>query len=385
MSLRPVKILVVDDSAVIRGLMAKVIESTEGLQLAGTAMHGEAALAFLKRNPVDIVVLDVEMPVMNGLDALRQIQIQFPGTHVIMASALTTAGAKVTVEALAQGAAGCVAKPQAKSASDAIQQVGAELVPLIRALTNKPEANGPDGAIVTEAENRSHSETNVPRTNIAYPTPLKADTATRSTGSSVLRRMPRPVQAIVIGTSTGGPKALSQIMSSIDDTIWQPILIVQHMPAAFTPMLAKHLGSDSRRVCVEAQTGMPILPRQIYVAPGDYHLEVVRKGADIVAQLHQAAPEHYCRPSVNPLFRTAADVWGKHLAAVMLTGMGDDGIEGTQAVHQAGGYILAQDAVSSVVWGMPGAVVKAGLHDEMLSLSEIAGRLRQIALWKGAA
>lgn len=385
MSPRPVSVLVVDDSAVIRGLMARVIEGTEGFKLAGTAMHGEAALAFLRRNAVDVVLLDVEMPVMNGLEALRHIQAEFPRVHVIMASALTTAGAQVTVQALAQGAAGCVAKPQAKSAADAIAQVGAELVPLIQALVIRPDLEQPVPAslagITTEAGGRRTSTPSSFNGSSATIGHREAPPAV----ASFRRKMPRPIDAIVIGTSTGGPKALSQILYNIDETVWQPILIVQHMPAAFTPMLAKHLGSDARRVCVEAQTGMPIRPRQIYVAPGDYHLEVVRQGNEVFARLNQNPPEHYCRPSVNPLFRSAAEVWGKRLAAVMLTGMGDDGIESTQLVHQVDGYILAQDAASSVVWGMPGAVVKAGLCDECLPLSEIPSRIRQIAAWKGVA
>lgn len=333
----------VDDSAVVRGLLVRALESDPGIAVIGTAMHGMAALSSLRKQPAHVVVLDVEMPVMDGLTALPHILSEFPQTRVIMASALTQEGAEPTVRALALGAAGCIAKPTATSVSASIEQLGNELLPLVKAL-GQP--------LVVEKQPLHHS------------LPTEQAPAVRASRF-------RP-DLLVIGSSTGGPNALSCVLSELPDNVRCPILLVQHMPPTFTPMLAKHLGKDSGRPCQEALNGGVIERGHIYVAPGDYHLSIGKSDGQMITLLDQSSPQHFCRPSVNPLFRSAAELYGHRVLAVMLTGMGEDGIEGTREVAARSGYIIAQDEASSVVWGMPGAVVREGLADEVLPLSHIA-------------
>lgn len=353
MSSPPIRVVVVDDSVVVRGLLAKSVELDPALQLVGTAMHGEAALSLLKRSPADVVVLDVEMPVLDGIATLQRIQAEHPQTRVIMASALTQEGADVTCRALSLGAAGCIAKPVSSSISGSMDQLARELLPLIHAV---------GGA------RRSSSHTPL---STAPPSNLAARRRSPATPD---------FQAIAIGTSTGGPQALKSLLSSLPSDFPLPIFIVQHMPPMFTPMLAKHLASDTRRPCREAVDMETIEPGRMYVAPGDFHLELERSEQKVRVRLNQNPQENFFRPSVNPLFRSAARCYGPQLLAVMLTGMGDDGCAGTRAVVDLGGHVIAQDEATSVVWGMPGAVVRAGLAHEVLPLDQIGPRILKFCL-----
>lgn len=348
MSPERIRVLIVDDSAVIRGLLSRALETDSEIVVAGTAMHGDLALTFLRRNHIDVVLLDVEMPVMDGLTTLRHIQREFPHVRVVMASSLTQKGAQTTVEALAAGAAGCIAKPQARSAAESVDELVRELVPLVKALGCQPNFARPSA----------------PVRNVAPVAPKPPSI---------------PPQVLVIGSSTGGPNALHEVLSMLPADFPLPILIVQHMPPMFTPMLAKHLAKDSGRPCAEAVHGAPIERGRTYVAPGDYHVTIEKRDR-MVMLLNHAPAEHYCRPSVNPLFRTAAEWYGKSVLAVMLTGMGDDGIEGTRLVKERGGYVIAQDEATSVVWGMPGAVVKEHLADEVLPLPAIARAIQRLCV-----
>lgn len=346
MNFPEIRVLVVDDSAVVRGLLAKALETDPQIKLAGTAMHGEAALAILKKQPVDVVILDVEMPVMDGLTTLERIQREHSGVKVIMVSSATYDGAETTVKALALGAAGCIAKPVGASISQSIGKVAAELIPLVKALGSSSR-----GALPPAVQSRMSSVAILP---------------------SARRASSAPPSLLIIGASTGGPQALRTVLTALPVDFPLPILIVQHMPSTFTPMLAKHLARDGCRPCAEAIHGEPIESGHTYIAPGDFHMEVTQRGDRSCLALHQGPPEHYCRPSVNPLFRSAADCHGHGVLAVMLTGMGDDGIEGTAAVVSHGGAVIAQDEASSVVWGMPGAVVRAGLAHEVVPLTAVA-------------
>ena len=346
MSKQQIQVLVVDDSAVVRGLIARALETDPGIAVNGTAMHGEAALSWMRNHQIDVVILDVEMPVMDGLTALKCIQSEFPAAKVIMASSLTQAGAETTVEALALGAADCIAKPVSSSTADSISQLLEQLVPLVKAL-GKQVANLSHGRSSRAIFHRSHHHEAAPL-------------------------------AVVIGTSTGGPNALTKLLTALPDDFPLPILIVQHMPPTFTPMLAKHLAQDTGRPCSEAIDGGMIERGHTYVAPGDYHLLVDKQADQMITRLNQGPKEHYCRPSVNPLFESAADWYRKSLLAVMLTGMGDDGIEGTRKVVGSGGQVIAQDEASSVVWGMPGAVVNENLAQSVLPLDEIASEILEL-------
>ncbi len=347
MTNRQVRVLVVDDSAVVRGLLARALETDSGIKVVGTAMHGEQALNFMRRNPVDVVVLDVEMPVMDGLTALEKIQAEFPAAHVIMASGLTYEGAETTVKALALGAAGCIAKPAARSTAESIEILVQQLVPLVIALGAHPVAAEEPAPI--------------------FPSPAHS-----------IRQPVVPPAVLVIGSSTGGPKALTTVLSGLSRDFPLPILIVQHMPPLFTPMLAKHLAQDSGRPCQEAKHGQKIERNNTYVAPGDYHVVIEKRDNYMITTLNQDSPEHFCRPSVNPLFRSAAEWYGKSVLAVMLTGMGEDGIEGTRSISARQGYIIAQDQATSVVWGMPAAVVRENLAHQVLPLDKIAPAIERL-------
>jgi two-component system chemotaxis response regulator CheB len=335
----PIRVLVVDDSAVVRGLLARALESDAGIKVVGTAMHGDLALLYLSRNPVDVAVLDVEMPVMDGLTALRRIQAEYPRVRVIMASSLTQSGAQTTVEALALGAAGCIAKPNARNTSESIDQLVGELVPLVKCLANR------------------------------QPDPVPATVASRPAFKK--KTSNSPPHLIAIGSSTGGPNALREVLTALPVDFATPIVIVQHMPPSFTGLLAKHIAKDTRRPCREVVDGEPIARGTTYVAPGDYHVVVDKRDDRMILRLTQDPAEHFCRPSVNPLFRSAAEWYGKSLLSVTLTGMGEDGIEGTRLVAERGGAIIAQDQATSVVWGMPAAVVRENLADQVLPLSMI--------------
>ena len=307
-------------------------------------MHGLAAIAWLRKNEADVVVLDVEMPVMDGLTALKSILEEFPQTQVIMASSMTYEGAETTIEALKIGAAECIAKPVAKSAADSISQLTRQLLPLVKALAQ-------------------------------HKTPHARPSDVSSAPSPPTGAIP---QVVVVGSSTGGPKALSALVAGLPADFDTPILITQHMPPMFTPMLAKHLAQDGGRPCHEASHGMLIERGHTYVAPGGFHMAIDHKNDHMLTVLNQDPPEHYCRPSVNPLYRSAAKWYGAATLAVMLTGMGEDGIEGARELAGLGAPIIVQDKASSVVWGMPAAIANAGLANEILPLDQIPAAIERI-------
>jgi two-component system, chemotaxis family, protein-glutamate methylesterase/glutaminase len=349
---RSTKVLVVDDSAVIRGLLTRILSQDPQIEVLGTAMHGGAALAWLKNQTVDVVLLDVEMPVMDGIETLRRIQQLPDPPKVIMASSLTVAGAKISLLALSLGASACIAKPTGVTAADAVQVISRELIPLVKNLGNG-----------TAATKKTESAEAAKR-----PSPIFC----RKSKPAV------PPSLLVVGASTGGPNALNRLLQDLGPDFSVPTLIVQHMPPMFTAMMASHLQNDCQRRVKEAEHLEFVQPGVTYVAPGDFHLEVVRSGLTYQLQLNQLPDEHFCRPSVNPLFRTAARATGGKVLAVMLTGMGSDGIEGSRDIADQGGYIIAQDEASSVVWGMPGAVAQAGLANEVLPLPQIGRRVSQL-------
>ncbi|MCA9069642.1 MAG: chemotaxis-specific protein-glutamate methyltransferase CheB, partial [Planctomycetaceae bacterium] len=314
---QPIRVLIVDDSAVVRGLLSKTMESDPELVVAGSVMNGERALAWLSGNAADVVLLDVEMPVMDGLTTLNHLQQKHPHIKTIMVSSLTESGGNATVKALSMGAAGCVAKPRTNGIADSIELLCRELLPLIKAV----------GQRVNKGSDSKISSGN-PGWN-SKPSHLNSRSASTP-------------EVVVIGSSTGGPKALQDVLTALPVDFPIPILIVQHMPATFTPILAKHLTRDTQRPCMEAVNGTVIEPNHTYIAPGDFHLEVANQNHDgPVLRLNQNPPEHFCRPSVNPLFRTVADTFGDRVLAVMLTGMGHDGVEGTREIVMQGGHVIA--------------------------------------------
>ncbi len=338
------RVLIVDDSVVMRSLLRSVIAADPQLEVAGTAANGADALEALATVKPDVMLLDLEMPVMDGMEALRRLQAQGSRLPVIMCSALTQRGARVTIEALAGGAADYVAKPaQSASREQALERLTAELLPKIAALTRR--------------------QREVRRAALA---PLQAAPAAMETAPRI----------IAIGVSTGGPAALERVLPGLPSYFPLPVLVVQHMPELFTRSLAERLnGACQIRVC-EAAEGAAVRAGEVVIARGDWHLEVQCDSAGTAKQhLTRNAPENHCRPSVDVLFRSCAAVYGAGTVAVVLTGMGSDGLAGCRALREAGGTVLAQDEASSTVWGMPGAVVQAGLANRILALDQMASEL----------
>ena len=348
---RDIRVMVVDDSAVVRGLINRHLSSEAGIDVVASAANGEMALAELSRREVDVVVLDIEMPVMDGLTALKEIVVRHPGVRVVMASTLTRRNAEISMKALHLGASDYVAKPESGLAG--AEQFRHELAAKVRALAaRRPMSNA-----------SAH----------VRPPPIVATAPAAAQPPRV-----RP-GVILIGSSTGGPPALLKLFAALRGAVEQPILLTQHMPATFTALLAEQLERSGERPCAEATDGERIRPGHCYVAPGGWHMTVARDGAMPVLRLNQDPPENYCRPAVDPLFRTAAQVFGSGALGVILTGMGSDGAQGCEALARAGGHFIVQDEASSVVWGMPGAAAATGLAGGVLPLDQIGPWLRRIS------
>ncbi len=336
------RVLVVDDSVVIRRVVSDVLSADPGIEVVGVAANGRIALSKLTHATPDLVILDVEMPELDGLQTLAAIRKSHPRLPVIMFSALTEQGAAATLDALALGASDYFAKPAGKGGLEESRRViRDELVPAIHAICT-PKA--------------------------LLPAPMPPS----STGRPA---RPGRVEMVVIGVSTGGPNALADVFRFLPAGLPVPILIVQHMPPMFTRLLAERLTGLSKVPVEEAATGVEPLPGRALIAPGDFHMTVVRDGTRVRAVLNQDPPENSCRPAADPLFRSAARVFGDGLLAVVLTGMGQDGYRGCQEVKAAGGQVLAQDEATSVVWGMPGFVVRAGLADRILPLNMVGAEI----------
>jgi len=344
---RKVRVLLVDDSAVMRSLLRMVLDPQPSIEIASTAASGSEALSAFERVHPDLILLDIEMPGMNGLEVLSRIRRSDRRVPIIMCSTLTSRGARITIEALARGATDYVAKPGAQNGlRQGVETLTRELLPKIFALF-PPESRAAGVAPPPEIR--------------PAPAPLHS---------------PHPPKLVVIGVSTGGPAALEVVLPHIPSSFPLPILIVQHMPRLFTALLAERLnGLCALRVREAAPDAAPE-PGVVDIARGDWHLEVAR---DMHLRLNQNPPENFCRPSVDVLFRSAAQTCGGRVLGVILTGMGSDGLHGARAIRTAGGAILAQDAATSVVWGMPGAVANAGLANRILPLDAISGEILRLA------
>ena len=349
---RKIRALVVDDSVVMRRLLSDAIASDPALEVVGYAANGQIALSLLDKVSPDVITLDIEMPVLDGLATLKALRTRRCQLPVIVFSTLTERGAEATIDALALGASDYVAKPSGlgsyHAARDRIREL---LLPKMKAVCA-----------------RQADVIRVPAGSIAVP-PLR----------NLRDHWSARVDVIAIGCSTGGPNALAQVLPGLPADLAVPVLIVQHMPPTFTRFLAQRLNSLCPLPVQEAAGGEVLRPGDVWVAPGGSHLTVVRDGATRRLQLSQAAPENSCRPSVDVLFRSLAPVFAGNVLAVVMTGMGQDGLRGCELLAEAGAQILTQDEASSVVWGMPGFIAKAGLADAVLPLGEIAGRIVECA------
>jgi two-component system chemotaxis response regulator CheB len=404
-----ISVLVVDDSVVIRRLITEALASDRRIQVAGTASNGRIALTKVAQLRPDIVTLDIEMPVMDGLETLRNLRPRYPRLPIIMFSTLTASGATATLDALAAGATDYVTKPaNVGSIRESIRSVREQLIPRIHALC-APQARaaspiqgrpyGPGGGTFygrragpPTAGGAALGERVSPpgptrprpgsgrRTAAGVPIPTgtpgglvpPAGAAPDGAQATTVERRTDRVDIVTIGCSTGGPDALSKLLRALPARLPVPIVVVQHMPPVFTRMFAERLDKTCALSVVEASDNLAITPGSVYIAPGDLHLEVVRRGNDVATRLHSGPPENFCRPAVDVLFRSVAKAYGKGALALVLTGMGQDGRKACELLHQAGAEIVAQDEATSVVWGMPGAVTNAGLADVVLPLEDLA-------------
>jgi two-component system chemotaxis response regulator CheB len=340
-----VRVMLCDDSAVARGALARLLGRDAGIRVVAQAADGRQAVEMLGAMPAaarpEVILLDLEMPVLDGLSALPLILRASPGSAVIVASALSQRGAAATMAALRAGAVDYVPKPAAAQGGMGDPAFGEELRAKVRGWARMRQR----------------------------PAPRHAAGTAPQAGA-----LPRP-QVIAIGSSTGGPQALAALVGALTRPPPVPLLAVQHMPAGFTALLADHLHRLGRLPCAEARDGEPLRPGRLYLAPGDRHLLLKPAGGGLVAQLSDGPPENFCRPAVDPLLRSLVAACGGRAVAAILTGMGQDGLEGCRALRAAGGGVLAQDEASSVVWGMPGAVARAGLAALVAPPDEIAARL----------
>ena len=338
-----IRVLIVDDSVVIRRLVTQALSEDPALEVVGSTSNGILGLAKIAQTNPDVVTLDVEMPEMDGLEMLRHLNKQPSRPRVVMFSTLTERGASATLDALALGADDYVTKAaNGGSLEKSLNSLRDELVPKVKQFfifTGQAKEAAPPAPAAFRAAPQ--------RTIVGHP------------------------KALAIGVSTGGPTALGVIIPQLPADFPLPILIVQHMPPLFTRLLAERLQASAKVKVEEAAEGSVLEPGKVLIAPGDFHMRLRRSGTNLVVALDQSAPENSCRPAVDVLFRSVGETFGSSAIGVILTGMGQDGLRGVQTLKATGGFVIAQDEASSVVWGMPGAVVTAGLADSVLPLGQV--------------
>lgn len=350
--MRKIRVLVVDDSALMRRVITDLLNADPELEVIGMAGNGEQAIAKADQLQPDLVTLDIEMPVLDGLGVLREWRRMHKNIPVIMFSTLSERGSAATLEALALGASDYVTKPAGVTGvMEAGGRIKEDLIPRIKAICQKRLA--PPKASTPLVERK-------PTPSVRPLSPLVA---------------PGRIEILAIGVSTGGPNALEELIPALGKVFPIPVVIVQHMPPLFTKNLAQRLALASGMNCMEGQTGQIVNAGEVYIAPGGFHMIVERVREGVGLRLNEDPPENSCRPAVDPLFRSVANVYGARCLAVVLTGMGQDGLKGCEVLREVGAQILAQDEASSVVWGMPGAIVGAGLADRVLPLKDLAAEI----------
>nr|WP_255833340.1 chemotaxis response regulator protein-glutamate methylesterase [Kordiimonas sp. SCSIO 12603] len=396
----PYRVMVVDDSAIIRGFLCRYLSEDPDIEVVTTANNGAVALRQIEKHDLEAVVLDIEMPEMDGMTALPKLIEKVPDIKVVMASTLTRKNAEISLRALQMGAVDYVPKPETARSVNANIDFRRELVDKVKAWAGRRRskrgealpvsakaATGPatarESVAFAKPEAKAKPAGFVAAPTRPKPTPVvtravkpEAAVAPQTGGTAFTLRkqmgIPKKPQALLVGSSTGGPQALMKFFGQFKDKQPKvPILITQHMPATFTAILADHLGQTTGWPSQEAVDGLELIGGNIYVAPGGKHMEVAEENGKKIVRLTDDPPENFCKPAVDPLFRSASKLYGGATLAVILTGMGHDGLKGARDLVRAGGTLLAQDEASSVVWGMPGAVATAGLCTEVLSIDDL--------------
>nr|WP_040157729.1 chemotaxis response regulator protein-glutamate methylesterase [Mobilicoccus massiliensis] len=364
-----IRVLICDDSIVIRRLITDVLKTDPEIEVVGAAVNGKNALDKLRMLKPDIMTLDVEMPVMDGLQTLVEVRKVDKKLPIIMFSTLTERGAGATLDALERGASDYVTKPaNVGSVSESMEAVRSQLIPKIKSLTGR----APMPRRVRPAFGGEPPRGAGPGAPGAAPGAPGAPITTAGRSGKV--------DVVAIGVSTGGPDALTNVISHLPGNIPVPIVVTQHMPPVFTQLFAQRLDGKSKLRVVEARQGEPLQPGKVVVAPGDYHMRFKRGADGVSVVLDQGPQENYCRPAVDPMFRSVAEVYGGNVLAVIMTGMGQDGHRGAEPILRAGGTLVVQDEATSVVWGMPGAAVAAGLPCDIIPLPQMAEAITSRAM-----
>lgn len=376
----PYRIMLVDDSAVIRGMLHRWLSSDPECKIVGSYFNGQQAVQNLISCDAEIVILDIEMPEMDGLTALPKLINLVPNIQVLMASTLTRRNADISLRALSMGAVDYLPKPESARSGTATTDFQRDLLLKVKAI----------GAAFRKGRSGPAS---LRRPAVAAPgtvapvnsAPKLLARVTNASKQIVLRAPSkfRP-EILAIGSSTGGPQALFSLLGGLKTSLQVPVLITQHMPPTFTAILAEHIHNLTGLNAREAVHGDVLRNGEILIAPGNYHMTVVRKGVDKIVQLDQNPQVNFCRPAVDPMFESISAIYGSTALAVVLTGMGHDGRDGARKLVDAGGTLVAQDEKSSVVWGMPGAVAEAGLCSAVIPLPEMVSQIKRL-LQGGAA
>ena len=404
----PFRVMVVDDSAIIRGFLGRYLSDDPSIEVVATANNGEVALKQLEKHDIEAVVLDIEMPVMNGLTALPKMISMQSDLMIVMASTLTRKNAEVSLKALQEGAVDYVPKPETARSVNASIDFRRELVEKVKAWAGRrrkklgqplPETQSPRDLSAGTHVRSGHDAQLKKSSSRAATSPNGFVAARRSPKRSVIvtssgrgesedlpktppsletdKSIPlrkgsmRKPQVLAIGSSTGGPQALMKFFAGFKKAPTVPVVLTQHMPENFTAILAEHIKQATGWQVQEACDGTPLKAGEVYVAPGGKHMKIVKDGPEKKVALTDDPPENFCKPAVDPMLRSLVEIYGERVLTVILTGMGHDGLKGSREVTKAGGTVLAQNEETSVVWGMPGAVATAGVCTEVLPVEAL--------------
>lgn len=382
----PIKVMVVDDAVVIRGLLTRWLGEDKDLNVVGSHRNGKLAVADIEKSNPDVVVLDIEMPEMDGMTALPLMLAKKRDLVVIMASTLTRRNAEISLKALSLGAADYVPKPESTSEVTTSVDFRRELIEKVKALGARAiRMRGPARTMRAETRAGRAAQPAAPaRARPAVDTRASFRGAAQPAAAAPSKFKLRPYSSarpriLAIGSSTGGPQALQDVMKDVGTAMNDvPVVITQHMPPTFTAILAEHMGKAAMRPSKEGEDGETIKPGNIYVAPGGKHMVLDKDGGAVKIRLTDGPPINFCKPAVDPLFDSIAKVFGSAALGVILTGMGSDGADGVRTIAAGGGSIITQDEATSVVWGMPGAAAHTGMCSEVLPLKEIGPKVSRV-------